>query len=261
MTCIFCDEENESESIEHIVSESFGNKDYVVKRGAVCDRCNAKFSSFEGKALANTVFAMERARLGVVTKKGSNVKGKVANLIIEGDQNFRKQFVTIKAINDNPLKDFDAETGEGQLFVASFDGSDVATSRLLLKIGLEAIFTSQRKVYTAFNFSELKEFLTNKNDRDWPFMTTDAELNKFISIPRFDDRYRLRQKNITLSISEFNNDTLLFKFKFGAIAMTINLLNRGLGWISDYIDIIGESEDYVYPAHYRSKIKKYRGLV
>ncbi len=30
--CIFCDEENDAQSIDHIVSESFGNKSYTFRK-------------------------------------------------------------------------------------------------------------------------------------------------------------------------------------------------------------------------------------
>ena len=99
MKCIFCDIENDAKSIEHIVSESFGNKSYVMEKGRVCDKCNQKFSKFEGNALANSVFAMERARFGIITKKGKNVKGKVDELIIEGDEKFRKTYLSLQGLN------------------------------------------------------------------------------------------------------------------------------------------------------------------
>lgn len=96
MRCIFCGNENEAISIEHIVPESFGNLHYLMPRSAVCDRCNNRFSDFEEKALTKSVFVMERARFGVVTKKGSNVKGKVSGLEIEGATDFEPQRITVK---------------------------------------------------------------------------------------------------------------------------------------------------------------------
>jgi hypothetical protein len=87
--CIFCDKDNYAESLEHIVPESFGNKLYVMEKGKVCDICNGRFSKSEGISLANSIFVMERARFGIVTKKGKNVKGKVNDLKIKGDEKFR----------------------------------------------------------------------------------------------------------------------------------------------------------------------------
>ena len=74
MKCIICDSEDESKSVEHIVSESFGNKEYVMQKGEVCDICNGRFSKCEQSALSNSVFVMERARFGVESKKGRTAK-------------------------------------------------------------------------------------------------------------------------------------------------------------------------------------------
>lgn len=76
MHCIFCNLENQAKSVEHIVSEAFGNKDYVAQKGRVCDSCNNNFSKFEGVALSNSIFAMERARNGIPTKKKEMQKEK-----------------------------------------------------------------------------------------------------------------------------------------------------------------------------------------
>lgn len=73
--CIFCKLESDKKPIEHIIPESFGNKNYILKNGCVCDKCNNRFSKFESIALSNTVFVMERARLGVESKKGKSAKG------------------------------------------------------------------------------------------------------------------------------------------------------------------------------------------
>lgn len=91
MKCIFCDNENNAKSVEHIVPESFGNTFYALPKGSVCDDCNNNFSKFEGKALTNTVFVVERARFGVVTKKGKNAKGKVNELIVAVYYTINKQ--------------------------------------------------------------------------------------------------------------------------------------------------------------------------
>ena len=105
MTCIFCDTPNEAISIEHIVSESLGNKNYVMQRGKVCDSCNSRFSNFEGTALSNSIFVMERARFGIETKKGKHAKGKVNDLTIEGDKDLRPSYINVKGLNKENFKD------------------------------------------------------------------------------------------------------------------------------------------------------------
>ena len=214
MVCIFCDKKNNANSIEHIVPESFGNKLYILPKGTVCDACNNRFSNFEGKALTNSVFAMERARLGVVTKKGKNSKGKVNDLIIEGDENFRKTYLTIKGIDRNNTKDFNPIKKTFKIVVPAFDKSEVATSKLLLSIGLESIYKSQIKVFKNYDFSNLKNYLTNQKNQDWPFTTSHYEIEKFTSVPTFYDKYNLRKAHCKLAYLELDQNSLIFQFDF-----------------------------------------------
>lgn len=253
-TCIFCENENEATSIEHIVSESFGNKKYVMERGKVCDVCNGKFSNFERIALTNSIFVMERARFGVKTKKKKSVIGKVNDLKIEGDKNFTKQLITVTGLNQDNFKNFDSNTKIGYLYVSSFDKSEVATSKLLLKMALESLYTSQREIFNKYDFTELKDFLLNRNTKDWPFTTTDYEEDTFKSIPRFTEKYLLIQNHINLKYFEKSNTELLFKFKYGAIPMTVNLLNRNLNWAKYILQM--DENSRIYPEHFRTKIEK-----
>lgn len=256
MTCIFCDKVNEAKSVEHIVSESFGNKFYVMEKRKVCDVCNSKFSKFEKVALSNSVFIMERARFGMETKKGKNAKGKLKELTIEGHPDFLEQHIYVKGISKENFKNFDPKTGVGELFVSSFDKSEVATSKLLLKIGLESLYTSRKKIYLKYNFNELTEFLLSNATYDWPFITTDAEFDKFDSIPRFDVKHKLNKIKCSLKYLEVDNKTLLFKFKYGDIPMIINLLSRNSEWILKTIEI--DSKASVYPIHIGKKILKHK---
>lgn len=52
--CIFCGaDSSESKSVEHIIPESLGNKEYVLPRGVVCDKCNNYFArKIEGPVLS-----------------------------------------------------------------------------------------------------------------------------------------------------------------------------------------------------------------
>ena len=252
--CIFCNKENQAKSIEHIVSESFGNKQYIVERGRVCDDCNSRFSKFEGEALSNTVFVMERARFGIETKKGKNVKGKVAGLTITGNEDFEKNRITVHGITEKNFTDFDATTQTGRLIVKTFDKNEVAASRLLLKTGLESIFTSQRKLFKRYDFQDLQNYMAGVSNTDWPFLTTDLELTKFNSVPIQYDKYLLNKIRCKLIYSEVNETTLLFKFKYGGIPMVINLLNRNLNWLPAYL----EKGAMLYPEHFVKKVEKLR---
>lgn len=251
-TCIFCDTFNLPKSEEHIVSEGFGNKHYIMEKGKVCDDCNGRFSKFERLALSNSVFIMERARLGIKTKKGKNAKGQVEGLIIEGDEDFRRYM--IKVSGEAKLHHFDPQTNTGALYISTFDKSDVAASKMLLKTGLESIFTSRRDVFGRYDFSELKSFLKSETNTDWPFMTTDFEIRSFQSVPRYTAKHKLAKIRCTLAYLELDEKTLLFKFKYGGIPMTINLLNRNLDWIA--LTSQQDNSATIFPEHFRVKVKK-----
>lgn len=252
--CIFCENSTDAKSIEHIVSESLGNTTYVMERGRVCDDCNARFSKFEADALSASVLLMERARLGIKTKKGKNAKGQVAELKIEGDLDFRKQILVLNGLSDENFTIIDREKGIGTVKVKNFNKSSTPNTKLLLKTGLEALFTSSRKIYNKYNFSELREFLLTINNKDWPFVFTSKEATEFKSIPRFMTKVELNRVNISLSISEVDEETLLFKFKYGAISMVVNLLNRNIDWIRPYDD--AEDFQVVFPDSFDKQLKK-----
>lgn len=254
MKCIFCNTDNEAKSIEHIVSESFGNKSYKMEKGKVCDECNSKFSKFEKKALSNSVFIIERARFGIESKKGVNAKGKVNELTITGHPKFLKQHIFVKGLTAKNFRNYDPKTKVGELFISSFDKSEVATSKLLLKIGLESLYKSRKKVYEKYNFDILREFLLANETNDWPFILSDIELQKFESIPRFTDKHELKKVQCTLKYLEVDDKTLLFRFKYGGVSMTINLLNRKFDWILMTHNI--DKKASIYPIHVRNKILK-----
>jgi hypothetical protein len=254
MKCIICELEKESKSTEHIVPESFGNKDYVMYIGTICDECNARFSKFENTALTNSVFVMERARFGIETKKGHTAKGELNGLKIEGDKDFKENFMTVSGLSKENFTNFDPNTQIGEIRVPTFDKSEVATSKMLLKTGIESIYKSQRPLYKKKNFQELKGYLLTTNNIDWPFVTTNYKIGNFQSVPRFTDKHKLNQINCQLSFLEIDNETLLFTFKYGAVSMTINLLNRNLNWIQTIMD--NDANAGIYPEHYKNKIQK-----
>lgn len=254
MKCIFCGEENEAVSREHVVSEAFGNRDYIMEKGAVCDECNRRFSAFEGRAVSQTVFVMERARMGIPTKKGNVASGSVAELKISGDKAFSPNKITLQGLSEENVSDVNPVDGTFKVFVKAFDGTEVPTSKLLLKMGLESLYTSKPKIFNKHDFSELNAFVLGKSTVDWPFITTDAELTSFSSVPSFNEKYRLGLIRCTLRTSEVSDSVLLFKFKYGGIAMVINLLNKGVLWMKDYLD--AEPTAMIYPEHFRAKLEK-----
>ena len=79
MECIFCHKDSStSKSIEHIIPESLGNKDYVLPTGYVCDECNHYFAiKVEKELLSQPYFVSMRSRNEILTKKGKLVREKM----------------------------------------------------------------------------------------------------------------------------------------------------------------------------------------
>lgn len=75
MICIFCKEESsDSKSVEHIIPESLGNKDLILPKGIVCDKCNQYFAvKVEKPMLEMKYFRNVRFRNNIKSKKGRNI--------------------------------------------------------------------------------------------------------------------------------------------------------------------------------------------
>lgn len=239
--CIICDTPNEAKSIEHIIPESMGNTFYVLEKGDVCDPCNNRMAEWEEKVLTKSVLQMERARFAVRTKKGKNAKGVVGGLEIKGDENFKKYQVNVSGLNNENSKSYDPKTKTFKLTIKGFDKCEAATSRFLLMLGLESLYKSQRKIFKKYDFKDAKDYIQNKTNQDWGFITADLVHGKFESVPRFGDKMNLKKIECELLFQEKDAYTLLFKLRYGGISMVINLLGRTYEWSNEYF----EKEDHV----------------
>jgi hypothetical protein len=252
MACIICGVEEPGAPIEHIVSESLGNTHYVLKKGDLCKRHNNMFSEFEGKALTKTILGMERARMGYKTKKGKPAISKTGDIQFQGDDSFRKNFIRVNGLKEEDIIDFDPVTRTFKIHVQGFDKTEVATSKLLLKMALEALHKSRPEIFKKYNLDEAKKYLDNQTNTDWPFLITKQQLSKFISIPRFNDKFQLKKIRSELLYSEVDPDVLLFHFIYCGVSMMINLVNRDLAWVKPYLDTGDFTE--LYPVHMRKKL-------
>lgn len=236
MLCIFCSKEVSQSSIEHIVPESLGNHSYILEIGAICRSCNNRFSKFEDKALGKTMLAFERTRLGIPTKKRNPAKASSKGIRFEGHAGFQKNLVTVFGLSEDNIESIN-DDGSINIQIQDFDKSEMATSKLLLKIGLEAIYQSRKKIYKIYDFSQLKDHLTNKDNIDWPFLTMKILPSNFNSIVRFRDKLELKKIPCELKFSLINDSTLLFNFRYSILSYVINLVNRDLSWTEELLCI------------------------
>ncbi len=251
VSCIICDVENDSKSIEHIVSESLGNKKYLMNKDEVCDKCNSRFSKFEDKAISNTILGFARTVNGITTKKGKISSGKIKELIFKGQNATTPGLIEIKG-GKNFLR-YNKKNKSFELVVPSFDKNEISLSKLLLKMGIESLFKSKNHVYMDYDFDNLKKYLQNKTNDDWGFIMTQEKIGKFYDIPTKTMQKHLNKLGITMEYQNKDANTLLFRFRYmRSHVFIINLLSRDLNWTIEYKKIIPNLE--VQPVHLNKKV-------
>ena len=236
MNCIFCGNPVLKNSIEHIVPESMGNKTYILDLGSICEKCNNSFSNFESKALSRGILALARSMSGFATKKGKPAKGQSNQISFEGSHNYIENQIKIAGLDESNIKTRNPD-GSIEVDIKDFDKSEVPISKLLLKIGMESLFHSQRKVFYSTNLNDLKDYLNKKTNSIWPFITISIRPFDFNSIPRFQDKQNLKKINCEILYKKTDEKTFLLYFKYSFLSYIINLANRDTEWIAEYREI------------------------
>jgi hypothetical protein len=254
MACIFCKSNEDLQTIEHIVPESLGNKHYTLPSGSICKSCNNKFSRYEKEAISSSIIGFEKTRFGIKSKKGKTPSSKVGDIQFDGDENGRKDIITMKGVKNKDIKSFDRKTGILQIVVPGFEKNDVLIGKFLLKLGFEALYKSQKTLFDSIDFSELLGYLNNTTNNDWPFILIKKESNSFKSIPSFLDKYLLTMIHCKLKYLRKEVNTLIFRFEYGGFCANINLLNRQLEWITDYITN-EDDKQMIHPEHFKTNFK------
>jgi transcription elongation factor Elf1 len=145
MICIFCKQNSSSSiSIEHIVPESLGNKQHILEKGIVCDKCNQYFAlKIEKKVLETDFFTNIRFRNRIESKKRKIPKGKAIMPI----NNYEADIIIDKKNEVNVILDpenFELIIGGKIKHLIVPVNNDIPknskdVSRLLAKIGLEML--------------------------------------------------------------------------------------------------------------------------
>lgn len=165
-TCLFCkSSQNSFASVEHIFPESLGNKEKILPKGIVCDRCNNEtLSSLDEELLEFEPIKFLRTMNGVESKRGRVPVTSFSNLRIE---NPTKDHIMIHAGSKKNISD---QTPDG--FRLSFKGNkkmDSARlkriSRSLYKIGLELICLDHGIEFAlSERFNEARDIILGKKD-------------------------------------------------------------------------------------------------
>lgn len=150
MRCIFCKiSSTNSRTVEHIVPESLGNKEHVLPKGVVCDKCNNYFATkIEKHALETEFFKNLRFRTGLESKKGRIPPGTVlfpktgyrGEISFDKDISSRKMNIVVDEETFNLI-----ESGKIKQTYLPFNigapKDNQAVSRMLAKIALECMAT------------------------------------------------------------------------------------------------------------------------
>lgn len=153
--CIFClrteKDKVKFSSEEHIIPESLGNTEYILKPGFVCDECNTYFSRLENKFLSRYIGGIAKVFSNFKTKKGK----------------FQKlQSATAKVQKKEPnIIEFEYK-GSGRLGeIIEFEPTSFKNvSMVFAKIGLEMVcYQNQKMVYKEI-YNDIRRYVLSKND-------------------------------------------------------------------------------------------------
>ncbi len=236
--CIFCNSSKENfSSVEHIVPHSLGNNFFILDKGWVCDKCNNVCSQFEAKVINHTFFGMERAFLGVITKKGKPSRSKVGKIHWNATPGKgRNSFEVDKYdIDKNPfLKHcFD----NGKLIFPFHSKYDNLIAKLLLKIGIESKYA--HPTMDKFEFLEAKKYVIGQNDNLWPYVLIQTAgvsdiLSSVFSLSKYLHSHALAAGFDIFLLDIHGYNSIVLFFKYGHHLCAINLSSRSLDWL-DYL--------------------------
>lgn len=129
--CIFClEESDEFHTIEHIVPESLGNTDDILKN-AVCDKCQNYFGqNIENYILTKTPIGLWRTISGTLSKKGKKPS-------FNGMQTLKKT---------GKLDDYHECTDRG-IVIHPYDNESIIEVEITDEITKEKILAGEKKTY------------------------------------------------------------------------------------------------------------------
>lgn len=259
MKCIFCkNDSSNSKSVEHIITESLGNKKDTLSKGIVCDSCNNYFGNkIEKNVLEMPYFKSLRGRIMIENKKGK------IPLISGFTKNKEEVEITFSLSGDNTFEVFykDEKTLGTLLdhneiyvpFISEPPTNDLLISKFIGKIAIEALAKRvssiegwQNDFIENESLDQLRDFVRyGKGYSIWPYhlrridgenqIKYDIKLDKFLEKLNEYDFLIPDNPLIEGDINKINN--LYFVLGIMGLEYTINLTNAGLDryttWISE----------------------------
>lgn len=188
MRCIFCLSNGPFNTIEHIIPESLGNTDDILK-DAVCDKCQNYFGKeIESYVLSKTPFAFWRVMYRIKTKKGkspfyntslpNNQKGTIPNThnfndsrIIMYPTNYEEDTIIEIDIDNEELKNKILSGEKNKINIVLTPLMVVMIGRFLGKIALEFLYKKLGEEVFANKFDSLRKYVRYGTTSDiWPIL-------------------------------------------------------------------------------------------
>jgi len=143
--CIFCKSQTStSEPLEHIIPESLGNKDHILKRGVVCGRCNNYFSHKVEKLFLE-LFPIKALRFyEAIPSKKKRIPSLTGIIfpdlaVIEAVRNAKNGNMSLYIPEENHSVISFGKTGQFILPAATPLEASLIISRFMAKIAVEAL--------------------------------------------------------------------------------------------------------------------------
>ena len=239
--CLFCRSSGPFSTVEHIVPESLGN-DELVLRNEICDGCQSYFGTkIERFVLSNTPFAFWRTLLGIRSKSGrlpsvnlsqpSQEKGVIPAIheLHDDGVGFTAHEDGSASIDiDNPQFIREILAGERHAFSFVFTPKVVhMISRFLLKIGIELLAHKNPEWARSRQFDDAREHARfGSGDRLWPlFHSQHSNLKDLRHYER--DEQGLFEHVLCYSYQLLETDKyVVFIFDFGTDRWAVSLSHR-----------------------------------
>lgn len=232
MKCILCDGNGPFSSEEHIVPHSLGNDILILPKGWLCDKCNNICSSFETRVLSNSIFGLERCRLGVITKKLKPARASLSGITWFAEPTLAKNIVSAEAEWDKvPIF---SNSNYNKLPILVHGNTDRDIARMLLKIGLELLAFYNTYENISCNYNEAKRAILSNTDNLWPYFIIQSKefklklISVFHNIP--DYHHSIKQLGFDLFLYALDDHQVLF-FEYGYVFTGISVSSPSTDWI------------------------------
>lgn len=232
-SCIYCRGAGPFTTIEHVVPESLGNDDLVL-RDCVCDACQAYFGKeIEAYVLAKTPIAVWRTLIGVRTKKGrlpavdvsqpNRPKGRLPDIHRRHDD------LGFAAHPDGSTSvDIDDDSAIDSILIGAKREFNLVLSpkkvsmlgRFLAKVGLGVLATSEMQSVYDEEFDKVRGYArVGSSEEIWPiFHYSDGDIGCWRDPKLIGPRGELLLEEIecySYAVLEVGDRYTLFRFSIG----------------------------------------------